>query len=366
MNYDVVMAGVITLSTPWAPYSVMFSRDGSRIAIGGGTWYGGGGIILANLSTGEMELFACTDLPRAPEQWNPTVSGICFSADDQFLAMSTRGARLGYSPTFLFDVSGLHVVHGDTFTQRYEAEFGSPYPTGVLLYDEYLITRNTAMNLAEVIAVWELPGRQGVEWRKAAQHLTHSQVAVVRETAITGGGGALSHARWRDGLVLAPLGGNGNRAFAARVENCRRITAIVATPSGDGFITGGLDGELDSWTWAAGWNQERLQEATKEKAAIESPGLAWATYTPNSIVGICYLSDANRWVSVDASGELGIWAGNVRQGSWQIPVSGSPRSLAAHPIDHRVAIGVKQGGFTHPGSVVVIADLDSAGSNLLK
>ena|SRR5215218_705566 len=348
------MRVVKTISTPWAPYSVMFSHDGSRIAIGGGTWYGDGGIILVNLSAGEMELFACSDLPRTPEQWNPTVSGTCFSEDDQFLAVSTRSARLQYSPSFLFDVSGLHVVHRDTFIQRYEGNFGSPCSTGVLLYDGYLITRNNATNLAEVIAVWKLPERQGVEWNKATQHLTHSQVAVVRETVITGGGGSLKAA---DGLVLASLGRNGNRASTARVESCRRITAIVATPSGDGFITGGLDGELDYWTWAAGWNQERLQEATEEKAIIESPGLAWATYTPNSIVGICYLSDANRWVSVDASGELGIWAGGVRQGSWQIPVSGSPRSLAAHPIDDRVAIGVKQGGFTHPRSVVVITDL---------
>jgi hypothetical protein len=28
--------------------------------------------------------------------------------------------------------------------------------------------------------------------------------------------------------------------------------------------------------------------------------------------------------------------------------------LAAHPIDNRIAIGIKQGGFGRPGSVVVI------------
>jgi hypothetical protein len=346
----------------------MFSRDGSRIAIGGGTWHGDGGIMLANLSTGKRELFACTDLPRTPEQWNPTVSGIWFSEDDQLLAVSTRSARLYYGPTFLFEVSGLRVVHRDTFVQSYEDNFGGPCPTGVLLYGGYLITRNNATKLADVIAVWRLPDRQGIECDKAAQHLTHSQVAIVRETVVTGGGGSLKLGGWRsdigdyeegkaaDGLVFAPLGTDGHQASMARVDNCRRITAIVGTPSGDGFITGGLDGELDRWSWAAGWYQERLQEATEEKA-ITSPGLAWATYTPNSIVGTCYLSDANRWVSVDASGELCIWAGSVRQGAWQIPVPGSPRALAAHPIDNRIAIGVKQGGFGHPRSVVVIADL---------
>ncbi|HWM90463.1 MAG TPA: hypothetical protein VN493_06815 [Thermoanaerobaculia bacterium] len=323
--------------------------------------------MLANLSTGETELFTCSDLPQAHEQGVPAVSGTCFSEDDQLLAVSTRSSRMRYSPTFLFEVSGLRVVYRDTFVQSYEDNFGGPCPTGVLLYGEYLITRNNVTELADVIAVWRLPESQSIGWDKAAQHLTHSQVAVVRETVVTGGGGSLKLGGWRsdigkyeegkaaDGLVFAPLGTDG-RASAAPVDGCRRITAIVATPTGDGFITGGLDGELDLWSWAAGWNQERLQGPTEEKT-IDSPGLAWATYTPNSIVGICYLSDSNRWVSVDASGELGIWAGRVRQGSWQIPVSGSPRALAAHPIDNRIAIGVKQGGTSHPGSVVVIADL---------
>ena len=91
-----------TISTPWAPYSVMFSHDGSRIGIGGGTWYGDGGIMLASLSTGETELFRCADLPRTAREWIPAASGVCFSADDGLLAVSTRSARLHYSPTFLF------------------------------------------------------------------------------------------------------------------------------------------------------------------------------------------------------------------------------------------------------------------------
>ena len=40
------MRVVRTLRTPWAPYSVMFSRDGTRLAVGGGSWYGNGVILL--------------------------------------------------------------------------------------------------------------------------------------------------------------------------------------------------------------------------------------------------------------------------------------------------------------------------------
>jgi len=135
-----------TISTPWAPYSVMFSHDGNRIAIGGGNFYGDGGILLASLSTGETELFRCTDLPRAPEQWIPAASGVCFSPDDGLLAVSTRSARLHYSPTFLFEVSGLRLAHRDTFVHQY-GDGLDPCPTGVILHDGYLITRNNATTL---------------------------------------------------------------------------------------------------------------------------------------------------------------------------------------------------------------------------
>lgn len=362
------MRAVAAIPTPWPPYSVMFSRDGSRIAIGGGTWYGDGGLLLVDLSTGQRELFSCTDLLPSSDTSNPTVSGVCFSEDDRLLAVSTRNPRLSYGPTFLLEISGLRVAYRETFRQECEDTFGGPYPTGVLLYGGSLITRNNASSLADVVAIWRLPERQDVAGDRAAQHLTHSRMAVVRNQVITGGGGSLRLGGWRadlgrnedgkaaDGLVFAPLEADGHRASAIRVDGCRRITAIVAAPSGDGFLTGGLDGELDRWSRNEGWNPERLQGATEAKAAA-APGLAWATYTPNSIVGICYLAGAERWASVDASGELSLWAGNVRQGSWQIPVPGSPRALAAHPVESRIAIGVKQGGFTHPESVVVLADL---------
>jgi hypothetical protein len=84
--------------------------------------------------------------------------------------------------------------------------------------------------------------------------------------------------------------------------------------------------------------------------------ITWATYTPNSIVGVCHLPDGDRWVSVSAGGEVCLGAGAVLTSSWQLPEPGSPRSLAAHPDRPWIAVGVKKGGFGRPESAVVLAE----------
>src|SRR5262245_47456811 len=106
-----------TVVTPWAPYSVMFSHDGTRLAIGGGSWYGDGGILLFNLSTGESQLFSGERFPGTPGQRAdaPTVSGICFSPDDHHLVASTWTSSQRMGPTVVFEVSGLHLTHRQTF-----------------------------------------------------------------------------------------------------------------------------------------------------------------------------------------------------------------------------------------------------------
>jgi len=52
------------IETPWAPYSVMFSCDGRNLAIGGGTWYGNGGLILYSLDQSRSEVFPLGDVTK--------------------------------------------------------------------------------------------------------------------------------------------------------------------------------------------------------------------------------------------------------------------------------------------------------------
>ena len=80
------------IQTPWAPYTVAFSRDGGRLAIGGGTFYGTGGIVLVSVSDGQSESFEFSELPEYPDRHNtwPTVSGICWAADDRHLVAIRR------------------------------------------------------------------------------------------------------------------------------------------------------------------------------------------------------------------------------------------------------------------------------------
>jgi hypothetical protein len=54
---------------------------------------------------------------------------------------------------------------------------------------------------------------------------------------------------------------------------------------------------------------------------VNFPGLVWSTYTANSVVGICTLCDGERWVSVTAGGEVGLWRGSEPVGCWNHPSS---------------------------------------------
>jgi hypothetical protein len=357
-----------TINTPWTPYSVMFSRDGNRIAIGGGAWYGDGGIILANVSTGEMERVSCGSE-------GPTISAVFFSEDDRHLVASTWSSRQHGGPILFFEVSDTKLAHAASVTNKEE---GYSCPTGVLLYGKHTIIRNHGPVSTSVITILESPPELGIKAASLDQHLTNSHVVMVKERAITGGRGLQStpwpaRGDWleaqlvresggtaQEGLVSVPLHAGLSGAEFIPVIGRRQITAITATPAADSFVTGGLDGELDKWSWNGRWEPKQLQAKT-ENREIHVPGIIWATYECNSIIGICYLCDVERWVTVTAGGKITVMLGNTSLGSWQLPKRGSPRSIAAHPTENWIAIGTKQGGFDNPNGVVQLIEIGSRG-----
>jgi hypothetical protein len=361
-----------TIRTPWAPYSLVFSRDGTRLAVGGGSWYGEGGLLLADLSSGDTRVHPCTDLASPGRPLGPfTVSGVCLSPDDRHLAASTWASSQYAGPTLLFEVSGLGLARRETFPPRHPRDRPDATPTGVLLAGGYLITRNYRAGLLGVVVVQGVPRNVPIDRGPAPQHLTSTRMIVVRGDVITGCDGQIpaqereadpggrAAGRAADGLVAVPLKAEPRTARVIPARDCRLITAIGARPSGDRFLTGGLDGELDEWSWDGRWEQYRLRPAT-DKEAVDDPDLdlTWAAYNPNSIVGICSLADGDRWASVSAGGEVCLWDGLTLTRSWQLPETGSPRSLAAHPDRPLLAVAIKKGGFGRPESAVVLAEVD--------
>ena len=345
-----------TISTPWAPYSVTFSHDGNRLAIGGGSFYGNGGFIMASLLTGEIQLYNYEVFP--PDEY-PSVSGLCLSSDDSLLAASTWSGRHHYSPTFLFDVSDLHISHRETFVHPSLKRSFSACSSGVLLHRGKVITRHRTEAISEIFEVRDLPPALAAVAHDPVQHLTHRGIAVVRGTAVSGSRMPPVKGRSQENqasLVFAAPTSDVRRVWPLQVESPGRMTAIASTAH-DELITGGCSGELDRWSWEGTWVGHNLRGPTAEKNA--APGLAWLTYRPNSVVAICSLSDGTRWVNVDASGELQLWADSTFVHSWQLPVFGTPRGLAAHPTNGWLAIGVKQGsGWGGTASVVLVVDVD--------
>ena len=142
-------------------------------------------------------------------------------------------------------------------------------------------------------------------------------------------------------------------------SKCQRITSIASRPSGDSFLTGGLDGEVDYWFRKDDWRCNRLRDKKVKRGFFSVPDNSGdgVTYKPTSIVGICYLSEDDLWISVAANGELILWRENEICYSWQLPEPGSPRSIAAHPYNPWIAVGIKKGGFANPNSAVVLVEV---------
>jgi hypothetical protein len=360
-----------TILTPWAPYSVMFSRDGSRLAIGGGTWYGAGGVLLVELATGTSELSTCAELlslQDEPSMCVPTVSGVCFSNDDRHLAASMWTSRHHAAPSVLFDVDRLR-LHGTTPIEGSERSLFrlDPCPTGVLMYGRTIITRNHGGEPEDVVVIDALPVGRNVAADTPVQRYTNAGVIVVRETVITGGPRGMSMSQpdescresvIPEGLVLRPLDGTSADVFLP-VPDCARVTAIASLDAENTFLSGGKDGQIDRWSWDARWRPRRLRAPQPAKTVNwpEIGSLTWATYTPNSIVGLVEVSVSDTWASITAGGELTILRAGAPEPAWQVPVPGTPRSIAAHPQEPWVAIGIKQGSFDPPQAAVAIIEV---------
>jgi hypothetical protein len=338
------------IPTPWAAYSVAFSHDGTRLAVGGGSWYGDGGIVLVDLVSGERRLLRSAILTDAPgfAGGPPTVSGVSFSADDRHLAASTWTSRHNPGPVVLFAVSGISLTHRATFEQA-GSHWGAP--TGVLLHGRTVAACNWQTAADSLLDVWQAPADAGVSAERAPHHLTSARLTVARGRIIAGAGNC---------LLSASLGNPKRDAELIPVLDGVTVAAIGSRPGGEAFVTGGHHGELLGWTWQDGWRQQRLRGATSNPRP-NWPGidLVWATYTPNSIVGVCSLPIGDAWASVSAGGEVCLWSGDDLVRSWQLSEPGSPRSLAAHSDRPMLAVGIKKGGFSRPQSAVVLLEADA-------
>ena len=155
-----------------------------------------------------------------------------------------------------------------------------------------------------------------------------------------------------EGLALRDLQNPDAPLTIVGVRDCARVTAIAASPGNDGFVTGGSHGQVDKWSWAwdGKWHSRRLRAAVMAKTSFTD-------CLPERIVAIVTLADSNQLVAVSAEAELLVFCANGEWQSERIPYRGSPRSLSAHPSRPWVAVGIKQGDFAKPKSVVGLFDV---------
>lgn len=350
-----------TIETPWAPYSLMFSRDGTRLAIGGGACYGVGwygvngygpisdrGIALAALTTGELEVLQQASLPE--ELHTPlTVSDVWLTSDDRHLIASSWGSGQRPGPSLVFDVDGTRLVYREALSdvpERLDVLRGRGISTGFAVEGGRVIVRRYHAHVDDVFSIAPLPG--SMDPAPAPEHTRNRRVVVRDGCAITGSHGIESQL---GGILRVPLGREHGPRWI-EVRDTRQVTAIGLTSSGD-VVSGGDAGELD--LWGSDWRQRRLRAATSHTERFKDLRLAWAAYSPRSITAICAVPGEPGFVAANACGELTAWDGE-RLVTAQLAVRGTPRSLAAHPDGGVIAVGVKQGGFARSRSAVALLE----------
>lgn len=347
------------------PYGLAFSPDGSMLAVGSGGWYGGGGLSLVDVASGKdttlrfvtgphadgvpVATFDCGEVPL-------TVSGVAFDGSGEHLAACTWSSSQHEGPTLLFRVAEGSIEHRSTFVVRERDPIFDRCPTGLCFMDGHLYVRNNARRLEDVLSSFPMP--PAVDTNVPTAYRSHARVARVGRELITGGGGSLKLGGWSivegtyesfkatSGMVVGPPA-RGVPAPGAR------ITAVLARPGGM-LITGGLGGEVIAWERDEDWRSVRwLRRETKRDAPI---GGAWATYRPESVVGLCALEDG-RFFSVDASGEVLEWRDDGIIAKHELPRPGTARCIAVHPQTPRgplLAVGLKVEGKERRGYVACL------------
>ena len=346
------------IETEGTPYTVAFSPDGNRLAIGTGWFYGGGKIILHDLPTGESRTFDLHELTKSADvpAGNASVSCVAFDGSGRFLAASLWGYRHDFAPSYLFSVEDLSLQRMETLIPDHAAPNGTLCSTGICFDRGRIWIRNNTSVLGDVLI--DFPAPEDCVTEGLSSHLTHSRLVAVDGEIITGGGGSNELVEWWAGrgtqevgkacaglAVCAADGTLPGSTWVVGAPDCERVTAIIPTPDGNGFVSGGLGGELDLWRKSADeWTPKRIAiGGSKSKSHIPDDQIVWATYNPESITGLCYGGDSSRLYSVDAIGEVAEWEDGREARRWRINEAGSARCLAAHPDEPLLAVGVKMG-----------------------
>lgn len=347
------------------PYGLAFSPDGSSLAIGSGGWYGCGGISLVDVASGsETTLrfvpdYLAEGVPVAPFDAGSvalTISGVAFDASGEFLGACAWSSSQHCGPAILFRVGDRTLEHQETFLlPRLESVYDR-CPTGVGFFSGQLVVRNNARRVEDVFCSFPVP--EDVDTEIVTAHRAHARMACAQGRLITGGGGSLKLGGWSvvegeyedfkatTGLVVGP-------PYRGIPAPGQRITAVLARPDGR-LVTGGLMGELHLWERDGEWRPVRLLRSETDRRP--TVGGAWATYHPQSVVGLCALEDG-RFFSVDASGEVLEWHEDAIVRQHPLPGQGTPRCVAVHPNTPRgplLAVGVKAGEKKRRGYVACV------------
>jgi hypothetical protein len=287
-----------------------------QLAIGGGTWYGEGGLAIMNEDATRIEV---------PAEGACTISNVAWTSDHVLASAWGRMQRDGRAQLYTSKLA---------FVRELVSPSNDGPATGLVIDGDRFVVRHHRDEAPRMFAQYPLPPELRGGDRKA---LTNQRIVVAGDRYVTGDHGRRSNQKAQvSRFVIAD-----RTTMATQVVEVPRldvITAITALPDGT-IYAGGIGGAIVRTVWRdLEWHHQVLRDKTEAPIGPGHRHVNWSTYAPDSIVAMCTLPDG-RVVHATASGYVSILDGE----SFQIPIAGTIRALAAHPDGHAIAVGVKVG-----------------------
>lgn len=347
------------------PYTVTYSSDGNLLAYGEGFYYGCGNIVCVKPGTGiKAKLFDNSKLESLNEDNTFTVSGLCFDSTNQYLATSAWQSSHCYYPAMIHKLNEDQIIQVESFDdvepsqEHYDLEYRG-YATGVAIVEGKIAIRRSCC-VEHTITVHS--PQSEFKCNQYSNHLASRRLAVLSDKLVTGchrprvttqefHGSTMQFIHFGDGresissnLLFKSIDGIEDSQI---VGVPHVVSAICANADGSEMITGGADGSIILWKYRNPLKLKLIDEeildkkelipACQKNSCLDSPG---HTYDGNSIVAVCYLNDSQYWASAEASGHLKVWHEDKILCDWHSD-SGSPRSIAANPVNKHLAVAFK-------------------------
>ncbi|WP_421419762.1 hypothetical protein ACN9JF_08045 [Pseudoalteromonas lipolytica] len=362
-------------------FCITFSPDGTKLAIGTGSYYGLGEVqihtlainndtnALPTLNPEPFSIALTSDSLHVERKFlsfkatSYSATSLSFTPDSQSLWVATSGPARTAGPIAQYIIAKDKLAIASSFRLPSEAYF---YADGFVQSENKLFVCFHQMSGQSEKHIFEIALNSD-----DVQPLQSNRLLFISGCLITPN--RYHNSSLLDFTDLAPtklpnilnlIRGESNNplrkltiaehTISQTYEVEHKITCLAKQPNCDAFMSGDANGGLRYWcldgTWQSNVFLEPCEQIAKTLNKLTSERLN------KSMIAIQYLDNNQGMLTLDALGNLAYWRGAVSFENLNLSKFGSPRCLSLHSNNTTVAIGFKK-THTSQSAYVILLDI---------